>query len=54
MLCKRIIATSVTENTNKEQRLENGSLNLIAYEVIRSIDGDISRIQNGDILDITI
>ena len=41
-------STSVTEIPNKEQRLENGSLNLIQYEVIRVIDGDTVELKNGE------
>ena len=41
-------STSGTEITNKEQKLENSSLNLIQYEVIRVIDGDTVELKNGE------
>ena len=41
-------SNSVTDIPNKEQRLENSSLNLIQYEVIRVIDGDTVELKNGE------
>ena len=41
-------STSGTKIPNKEQRLENSSLNLIQYEVIRVIDGDTVELKNGE------
>ena len=40
--------TSGIEIPNKEQKLENSSLNLIQYEVIRVIDGDTVELKNGE------
>ena len=41
-------STSGTEISNKEQKLENNSLNLIQYEVTRVIDGDTVELKNGE------
>ena len=41
-------SNSVTDIPNKEQKLENSSLNLIQYEVIRVIDGDTVELKNGE------
>ena len=50
-----LIGCSVEENhttdigiSNKEQKLESSSLNLIQYEVIRVIDGDTVELKNGE------
>ena len=39
-------SNSVTDISNKEQKIENSSLNLIQYEVIRVIDGDTVELKN--------
>ena len=41
-------STSGTEISNKEQKLEYSSLNLIQYEVVRVIDGDTVELKNGE------
>ena len=41
-------STSGAQTYNKEQKLENSSLNHIQYEVIRVIDGDTVELKNGE------
>ena len=41
-------SNSVTDISNKEQKIENSSLNLIQYEVIKVIDGDTVELKNGE------
>ena len=55
LLIGLLIGCSEEENSNsgtyipnKEQKLENSSLNLIQYEVIRVIDGDTVELKNGE------